>query len=59
MTPEEEVEVLRLENAALREELREQWESNHAEHCGSEWPHPEGKDCYWPLPAILRQNILE
>ena len=27
------------ENAVLREELRDQWESNHWEHCGA-WPHP-------------------
>jgi hypothetical protein len=37
----------------LRAELASQWESNHAEHCSSEWPHPEGKLCHWPPPEIL------
>jgi hypothetical protein len=44
------------ENAALREELQKQWESNHFEHCSREWPHPEGKPCHWPLPEVLRAH---
>lgn len=31
--------------------LREQWDYNHAEHCG--WPTKEGHDCRWPLPVVL------
>ena len=39
--------------ALLREDLREQWEYNHSEHCDRDWPHPEGERCHWPLPPIL------
>ncbi len=38
--------------ALLRDELRSQWESNHAEHCC--WPWPHDGECYWPLPEVLR-----
>ncbi len=44
---------LRAENAALRDELEEQWRANHFEHCSREWPHPEGTRCNWERPAIL------
>jgi hypothetical protein len=43
--------ALEAENEALRAELRERWEANHAEHCRNEWPH-DG-DCYWPPPGVL------
>ncbi len=39
------------ERDALRAELQNQWEYNHAEHCRWEWPH-EGY-CAWPLPEVL------
>lgn len=39
------------ENAELRGLLWEQWEFNHSEHCGGDWPHPEGKRCLWPFPV--------
>lgn len=51
-TCETAVGVLR-ENAELRGVLWEEWESNHFEHCGRDWPHPKGKPCYWPPPEIL------
>ena len=54
----ENFELLR-ENAELRGVLWEQWEANHFEHCGRDWPHPEGKSCYWPLPEILQLNSSE
>lgn len=44
---------LEADDARLREELREQWEINHHEHCGDEWPHPEGHFCHWPVPEVL------
>ena len=44
---------LRQQIALLKEQLREQWEYNHAEHCGSVWPHPDGDRCYWPPPKEL------
>jgi hypothetical protein len=46
-----ELERLRRENQALRDELWRQWLDNHAEHCGEPWPH-EGR-CGWPLPPEL------
>jgi len=51
--PYGDMDSLLRENAALREELMGQWESNHVEHCSREWPHPEGKRCHWPLPEVL------
>jgi hypothetical protein len=42
--------LLAAETGGLRAALFEQWQHNHAEHCSSEWPHPEGKTCYWPGP---------
>jgi hypothetical protein len=44
---------LQREIDVLRVELREEWASNHAEHCGSEWPHPDQRWCGWKMPAIL------
>lgn len=41
------------DNGRLREALRVQWEYNHFEHCGREWPHAEGVFCGWPLPIEL------
>ena len=41
------------ENAELRKELQDQWEENHFEHCSRDWPHPEGKICFWPYPTVL------
>ena len=41
------------EIAELRGLLWEQWEFNHAEHCGGPWPHPVNQGCYGPLPPIL------
>ena len=43
--------------ALLREELWEQWESNHFEYCSREWPHPAGKLCHWPPPAVLLGGV--
>jgi hypothetical protein len=45
------------ENAALREELRNQWEYNHSEHCSRVFPHPAGTPCYWPPLAILNAGL--
>src|SRR5690348_9877424 len=44
--------------AALRQELAEQWWANHDEHCSGEWPHREGKTCYWPLPELLTEDDI-
>lgn len=33
--------------------LCEQWEYNHAEHCGGVLPHDGHERCYWPRPAEL------
>jgi hypothetical protein len=44
---------LEQENKALRDELLKQWEYNHSENCGSEWPHRSKRRCHWPLPEIL------
>lgn len=41
------------ENSALRRELAEQWWQNHAEHCGLDWPHPDGAPCGWRPPKLL------
>lgn len=40
---------------ALRRELLNQWESNHAEHCGVLGTH-NVTDCRWPPPAILKME---
>lgn len=52
-THTDDLAILERENAQLREELFEQWEVNHVEHCSREWPHPEGEYCHWPLPPLL------
>jgi hypothetical protein len=44
----------------LREELIDQWLSNHAEHCGARvppWPHPG--ICHWPMPEVLADFISQ
>lgn len=65
--PSNEIEELRRENDALREELWRQWEIVHSEHCRNEWPHGSNTsgsshqgttvsgtvDCQWPPPGIL------
>lgn len=48
-----ELQQLRQENEQLRQALEEQWEANHFEHCGRDWPHPTGRVCHWPRPEIL------
>lgn len=50
-----EVDTLKAENEALREELLDQWQANHFEHCSAEWPHPATREipCHWPLPQVL------
>jgi hypothetical protein len=45
--------ALKRENAELRRLLQEEWEANHFEHCGRDWPHASGHICRWPPPAIL------
>jgi hypothetical protein len=53
------LDKLERENAALREELENQWEENHFEHCGRTWPHASAVDCMWPYPEILlRQSEI-
>jgi hypothetical protein len=47
---------LELEIVRLREELHNQWWSNHSEHCSDEWPHPEGWICTWPQPTFLEDR---
>jgi hypothetical protein len=42
---------LQAENVALRRQLDEQWDYNHAEHCGCETP--DGERCHWPRPVLL------
>ena len=49
----ERIAELEFENALLREELKEQWRSNHGEQCSWTWPHPPGEWCHLPPPAIL------
>lgn len=41
----------------MLKELREQWESNHFEHCRRDWPHEH--ICYWPMPAVLANHERE
>jgi hypothetical protein len=36
--------------------LRVQWECNHSEYCGGQWPHPEGKRCHWPMPREMQDE---
>jgi hypothetical protein len=45
-------DVARLEEEIkqLRAELFKQWEYNHTEHCGREFPHD---NCQWPMPKVL------
>lgn len=50
---QERIAELELKNGLLREELWDQWEVNHCEHCDREWPHSEGRMCHWPLPDAL------
>ena len=40
---------------ALMAEVGAQWLCNHDEHCSQEWPHSDGKRCYWPPPALLAE----
>lgn len=52
------VEISNLNSSTLREYLelcgctlvrahaQEQWWENHYEHCGPDWPHPDGKPCH-------------
>ena len=47
------IEELERENTLLRAELWAQWELNHSEHCGNQWPHPAGRICCYPLPSVL------
>ncbi len=47
-------EKLVKENAELRKELLNQWEYNHAEHCGHLDAHDE---CHWPMPRILLYKV--
>ena len=52
------IEELVAENVDLREQLMDQWLSNHAEHCGANvppWPHPGM--CHWPMPPALRRHM--
>lgn len=37
----------------LRIELWHEWWDNHAERCGTEWPHTDGSTCLRPPPKIL------
>lgn len=49
------IESLLAENSALRAELQDQWESNHAEHCDNmDTYHRNGGRCTWPYPEILK-----
>lgn len=48
---------LAVENAQLRVALREEWEANHAEHCGFSHPLPHDRSvCGWPLPELLEES---
>jgi hypothetical protein len=57
---ERENNALKLENAALRKALLEEWGTNYAEHChrGDEWPHSPSWACYcgWPQPDVLKRS---
>lgn len=35
----------------ILQELLEQWQWNHSEHCRDDWPHTE--PCHWPMPPCL------
>lgn len=38
-------------------ELANQWEYNHAEHCGHIWgTYPHAGVCHWPMPAGLAKH---
>jgi hypothetical protein len=51
MTRPKECIRLRVENAALREALEEQWEAAHFDHCAR--LHGPEKACMWPRPEVL------
>jgi hypothetical protein len=53
VSAEDRIRELERENALLREELWQQWQENHFEHCSRRWPHGENDPCMWPLPPIL------
>lgn len=40
----------------LRKVAIEQWQAAHFDHCSRDWPHADGRECYWPPPAILGLN---
>ena len=46
------VQSLQARVAALEAELTNQWEYNHAEHCG-QMPNLHPGRCHWPKPAVL------
>jgi hypothetical protein len=45
------------ENAALRAELRNQWEYAHSENCTLLFPHPDRTECRWPMPKVLTDAL--
>lgn len=49
------IKDLEKENNRLREDLWNEWEANHTEHCSREWPHPADRTipCNWPQPESL------
>lgn len=48
-----ECDLREAEIAQLREALWSEWEANHTEHCGRDWPHAAGQPCYWEPPRVL------
>jgi hypothetical protein len=47
------VDDLLAEVEQLRLELWHEWWDNHAEYCGTRWPHADGVTCNRPPPEIL------
>ena len=50
---EDRIAGLEREDGLLREDLWDQWESNHIEHCSREWPDASEVICCWPKPESL------
>lgn len=42
--------------AMLREDLRDEWEENHDEHCGCD--RSPGSECHWQPPLTLQTDDL-
>lgn len=46
-----------MENMALKLALLKEWECNHAEHCHTDVPPVSHKNCCWPMPKVLHEEM--